>query len=47
MTHLLFMGAGPMLTPLEGKSVPDIDRRVDSEVWGAVQRSDAPDRALS
>ena len=30
MTHLLFMGAGPMLTPLGGKSVPDLGLRVDS-----------------
>jgi hypothetical protein len=34
MTHLLLMGAGPMLTPPGGKSVPDLGRRVDSGVWG-------------
>jgi hypothetical protein len=34
MTHLLFMGAGPMLTPMGGKSVPDLGPRVDSGACG-------------
>ena len=46
MTHLLFMGAGPMLTQLGGECarLGPVSRL--RGMWGAVQRGDAPVGAL-